>query len=246
MDNENNTQIDSVLLDFSKANDEVPHIEVALQAPSLWCTRTPTQVDPEFPVGSNAESTGQGPFSLTAQVTSKVIKVHSSVLYYSWRKKITCQSESTQAPVCLRTTTCCTRAENRDRREITPRWPQRPSARGTKLGKTFQSRVHPYFHHTEAKHYSILLSWKGIGCHHRGQVPRVYMYHAYQTICHGITTHINSVCKKANNNTALIFMKKSFYIFNLHILTLVRTQLEYASAVWDPHTRKNMNKKKGS
>lgn len=31
-------------------------------------------------------------------------------------------------------------------------------ALGTRLSSTFLSRVHPYFHHTKAKHYSILLS----------------------------------------------------------------------------------------
>lgn len=62
-----------MLLDFSKANDKVPHIEVTLQAPSLWSTRTPTQLDPEFPVGSNAESTGRGTFSFIAKVLGPLL-----------------------------------------------------------------------------------------------------------------------------------------------------------------------------
>ena len=57
--------------------------------------------------------------------------------------------------------------------------------------------------------------------------------------------HIQNVCKKANSS--LGFLRRNLQISQTHIkasayTALVRPQLEYAAAVWDPHTKENQNK----
>ena len=52
-------------------------------------------------------------------------------------------------------------------------------------------------------------------------------------------THINNICKKANNSLA--FLRRNLQISQAHIkecayTALIRPQLEYASCVWDPYT----------
>jgi hypothetical protein len=57
--------------------------------------------------------------------------------------------------------------------------------------------------------------------------------------------HIDGICKKANNTTAFLRRNLSHCpttIKDKCYKTLVRSQVEYASTVWDLHTKKN-NKK---
>ena len=56
--------------------------------------------------------------------------------------------------------------------------------------------------------------------------------------------HINNICKKANSSLA--FLRRNLQIFQTHIkanayTTLVRPQLEYVAAVWDPYTKGKRN-----
>ena len=51
-------------------------------------------------------------------------------------------------------------------------------------------------------------------------------------------THISNICKKANSSLA--FLRRNLQINQRHIkssayTTLVRPQLEYAAAIWDPY-----------
>ena len=57
--------------------------------------------------------------------------------------------------------------------------------------------------------------------------------------------HIDCVCKKANNTTA--FLRRNLSSCPVSIKDkcykmMVRPQVEYASTVWDPHTKKNIDK----
>ena len=57
-------------------------------------------------------------------------------------------------------------------------------------------------------------------------------------------SHIDSVCKKANGTRAFLnrnLSSCSRHVRDLTYKTYVRPQLEYASTVWDPSTRKNVN-----
>ena len=56
--------------------------------------------------------------------------------------------------------------------------------------------------------------------------------------------HINNMCQKANNS--LSFLRRNLQISQTHIkanayTTLIRPQLEYAAAVWDPFTKEKRN-----
>ncbi|KAK3097903.1 hypothetical protein FSP39_014294 [Pinctada imbricata] len=58
------------------------------------------------------------------------------------------------------------------------------------------------------------------------------------------STHISAVAKKANNTRA--FLQRNIYqcprtTKALCYTTLVRPQMEYASLIWDPHTKTNIN-----
>ena len=57
--------------------------------------------------------------------------------------------------------------------------------------------------------------------------------------------HINNICKKANNSLA--FLRRNLQISQHKIkaaayTALVRPQLEYAAAIWDPYTKEKKNK----
>ena len=57
--------------------------------------------------------------------------------------------------------------------------------------------------------------------------------------------HIDNICNKANGSLA--FLRRNLKISQTHIkantyTTLVRPQLEYAAAVWDPYTEQNQDK----
>ena len=57
--------------------------------------------------------------------------------------------------------------------------------------------------------------------------------------------HIDATAKKANSTTAFLRRNLSHCPQNIKAMcykTLVRPQLEYASTVWDPHTKSNTNK----
>ena len=59
--------------------------------------------------------------------------------------------------------------------------------------------------------------------------------------------HIDNICNKANGSLA--FLRRNLKISQTHIkantyTTLVRPQLEYAAAVWDPYTEQNQDKLK--
>ena len=89
----------------------------------------------------------------------------------------------------------------------------------------------------------------------RSKSPKFFQYHLHGHILQsetnskylGITinnklswnNHIDNVCKKANNSLA--FLRRNLQISQQHIkakayTTLIRPQLEYAAAVWDPWT----------
>ena len=57
--------------------------------------------------------------------------------------------------------------------------------------------------------------------------------------------HIDNICTKANSSVA--FLRRNLQISQHHIksyayTTLVRPQVEYAAAVWDPYTKGNQHK----
>jgi hypothetical protein len=57
--------------------------------------------------------------------------------------------------------------------------------------------------------------------------------------------HIDQVAKKANNTLA--FLRRNLHhctrsTKSQYYLTLVRPIAEYASTIWDPHTKENINK----
>ena len=57
--------------------------------------------------------------------------------------------------------------------------------------------------------------------------------------------HIDNICNKANGSLA--FLRRNLRISQTHIkantyTTLVRPQLKYAAAVWDPYTEQNQDK----
>jgi hypothetical protein len=57
--------------------------------------------------------------------------------------------------------------------------------------------------------------------------------------------HIDEICKKANNTKTFLCRNLSHCptsIKNKCYKTLVRPQVDYASTVWDPHTKKNNEK----
>ena len=92
----------------------------------------------------------------------------------------------------------------------------------------------------EAAHRAILHSQKGAGCYHQCQVPRgqrlqnLYWVH-----------YIDSVLKKENNATAslqsnLASCRRS--IKDKCYKTTVRPRVQYASSVWNPNTKRNINR----
>ena len=90
----------------------------------------------------------------------------------------------------------------------------------------------------------------------RSKTPKIFKYKLHNHVLKeeknskylGVTidnnlcwnTHIDNVCKKGNSTLA--FLRRNLQISQSHIksnayMTLVRPQLEYASAVWDPYTK---------
>ena len=66
-----------------------------------------------------------------------------------------------------------------------------------------------------------------------------------QIVASSWNQHINNTCKKANSTIG--FLRRNLQMSQKHIKanaykTLVRPQMEYAAAVWDPYTKDNQKK----
>ena len=82
-----------------------------------------------------------------------------------------------------------------------------------------------------------------------GQILRRTDNAKYQGVTTGSTLfwnhHSNTITKKANNSAAFLRRNLSSYppgVKSTCYKALVRTQLEYASSIWDPHAQSNINK----
>ncbi|XP_062578982.1 uncharacterized protein LOC134240892 [Saccostrea cucullata] len=240
---ENNTQVDAVLLDFSKVFDKVPHERLLAKLDHYGVRGNLLNWIRSFLSGRTQKVLVEGHFSPTALVTSGVpqgtvlgplLLAYINDLPSRVRPKARLFADD-----CLLYRTITTEADARlhqmdldNLQDWEIDWIMHfnpDKCEVIRITTKRKQRITPYYIHgkelattTKAKYLGVNIS-NNLSWNH----------------------HIDSVCKKANNTTAFLRRNLSSCPSNIKdkcYKTLVRPQVEYASTVWDPHTKKNIDK----
>lgn len=131
---DNNTQIDAVLFDFSKAFEKVPHQRLLTQLHHYSVRSHMYNWISSFLSDRTQKVLVKGHFFLsTYRSHLEYLKVQSSGNFYSWRILMTCQPELALGPDCLRTIACCKTTSK-----------QRPTRNNSKVTSTLSSFWNKY------------------------------------------------------------------------------------------------------
>ena len=241
---DNNTQIDAVLLDFSKAFDKVPHERLLAKLHHYGVRGQLLMWIRSFLSDRTQRVLVEGHFSSTAPLTSGVPQgtVLGPLLFLAYINDLPSRVTSKArlfADDCLLYRTITTEADSRQLQTDLDNLQQWESdclmhfnpdkCEVIRITTKRKQRITPYYIH--GKELAVTTKAKYLGVNISNNLSWNH--------------HIDSVCKKANNTTA--FLRRNLSSCPVSIKdkcykTMVRPQVEYASTVWDPHTKKNIDK----
>ena len=241
---DNATQIDAVLLDFSKVFDKVPHERLLAKLPHYGVRGSLLDWIRSFLSGRTRRVLVEGHFSPTAPVTSGVPQgtVLGPLLFLAYINDLPSSVKSTArlfADDCLLYRSITTEADAtqlQDDLDNLQKWEANwlmhfnpDKCEVIRITTKRKQRITPYYIH--GKELAVTTKAKYLGVNISNNLSWNH--------------HINSVCKKANNTTA--FLRRNLAscprsIKDKCYKTMVRPQVEYASSVWDPHTQRNINR----
>ena len=243
---DSSTQIDAILLDFSKAFDKVSHERLAAKL-HHYGVRGPTlNWIKSFLAGRTQRVIVEGVASDTAPVTSGVPlgTVLGPLLFLIYINDLPSKVNSTArlfADDCLLyrhiktnddTTSLQDDLNNLQYWERDWQMHFNPD-KCEVIRITTKRKIIPSSYFIHGKELNITSKGKYLGI----------------TISQNLSwnNHIDNVCRKANNTTAFLRRNLSSCPANIRTkcyTTFVRPQLEYASSAWAPHTQSNINKLK--
>ena len=241
---DSSTQIDAVLLDFSKAFDKVPHKRLAAKLHHYGVRGNTLLWIESFLSGRTQRVIVEGQSSSTAPVTSGVPQgtVLGPLLFLSYINDLPSKVNATArlfADDCL----LYRRIKSKDDASSLQQdldslqtwetdWQMHfnpDKCEVIRISTKRKQLITPYFIHGEELKVTEKAKYLGV------------------TITSNLSWnhHIDNVCKKANNTTAFLRRNLSSCpatIKDQCYKTFVRPQVEYAATVWDPHAQNNIQK----
>ena len=241
------TQIDAILLDFSKAFDKVSHQRLLRKLHHYGVRASTLRWIQSFLGDRTQRVVVDGESSTTAPVTSGVPQgtVLGPLLFLVYINDLPSRVKATArlfADDCLLYRTvnssddvASLQQDLDNLQEWEHAWQMHFNPDKCEVIHITRRRARielPYFIHGKA--LSTTKSAKYLGV----------------TICDNLSwnTHISTICRKASNTTAFLRRNLSSCprkIKATSYTTFVRPQLEYSSSVWDPHTQANIQKLEG-
>jgi len=241
---QNGSQTDVIVMDFSKAFDKVSHYLLTQKLQRYGIQGNTNRWIQNWLSNRKQTVVLEGERSYTANVLSGVPQgsVLGPCLFLYYINDIPENVRSTVRLFADDTIMYITVGSTDDALRL-----QEDLNRLSKWEKTWQMAFHPdkcqvinICRRRQVLHHNYMLH--GLSLNHVNSAKYLGV-----TLTHDLSwnKHINNISSKANNT--LSFLKRNLQINNTNLKatayqTLVRPQLEYASCVWDPYTKTNINR----